>query len=493
MLARFWGLPLLLQMALAVAGTMLLPAAHATVTGDHHVARSFFYSSVILGVLLALVSIAVAGRRPRDLGRANLTALVWAYLLLPALMAVPLNEALPKVAVTDLWFEMMSSFTTTGMTVLPGVPDSIHLWRALVGWMGGFTILVAAAAILAPVNLGGVEVVTGRVPGQRDDGPYWFTGSIDPAERVRRQAGRVLPAYAGVTVLLWLGLILTGEDSLRAFCVALSSVSTSGILPGGELSAGRLSEAMILAVLVLALSRRFWPGAVLRPDGPVTRDPELRLALGVTGFVTAVLFLRHAIAAEGYEGFGSGLGALWGTVFTTVSFLTTTGFVSADWEIARFWSGLQTPGLVLAGLAVLGGGVATTAGGVKLMRVNALFRHGEHEMERLIHPSIVSRSALRDRRAAAYAAWVFFMLYALTIAAGTGALTILGQGFDPALALTLAALTTTGQLAALVGAEPVPVAVLGAEVKAVMAALMVIGRLETLALLVFLIPATLRR
>ena len=33
-----------------------------------------------------------------------------------------------------------------------------HLWRAQVGWLGGLIMWIAAAAILAPLTLGGFEV-----------------------------------------------------------------------------------------------------------------------------------------------------------------------------------------------------------------------------------------------------------------------------------------------------------------------------------------------
>ena len=58
-----------------------------------------------------------------------------------------------------------------------------------------------------------------------------------------------------------------------------------------------------------------------------------------------------------------------------MSFLTTTGFESEYWGSSQAWSGLKTPGLILMGLCVLGGGIATTAGGVKLLRVYVLYKH----------------------------------------------------------------------------------------------------------------------
>ncbi len=59
---------------------------------------------------------------------------------------------------------------------------------------------------------------------------------------------------------------------------------------------------------------------------------------------------------------------MWGSVFTVLSFLTTTGFSSSDWGAAQAWSGLETPGVLLMGLALIGGGVATTAGGCEVVK-----------------------------------------------------------------------------------------------------------------------------
>ena len=72
----------------------------------------------------------------------------------------------------DAWFEMLSDFTTTGASVFDPttLPPSVHLWRAFVGWMGGLFTLVTATAILAPMNLGGIEVISGRSPGRGADG-----------------------------------------------------------------------------------------------------------------------------------------------------------------------------------------------------------------------------------------------------------------------------------------------------------------------------------
>ena len=183
---------------------------------------------------------------------------------------------------------------------------------------------------------------------------------------------------------------------------------------------------------------------------------------------------------------------LWGAVFTVASFLTTTGFVSADWTVAQSWSRLGSPGVVLLGLAVFGGGVATTAGGVKLLRVHALYQHSFREMEKLVQPSSIGgagREGRRFRRQGAFAAWVFFMLFALSIAVVMSGFSLLSNlDFEEAMILTISALSTTGPLTEVAGSLPLDLSVLSDGARGLLSAAMVLGRLEALALIAFLNP-----
>ncbi|NCO16010.1 MAG: TrkH family potassium uptake protein, partial [Alphaproteobacteria bacterium] len=169
MAGRVRNLPLLVILMGTSAAAMYLPAAHALVLRNHAVARSFFYSGSILLVLSAMIAIATANNPARNAARSHLVALIGAYLVLPVMLAVPFAQAVPDTSFFNAWFEMLSCFTTTGATLYdtPGrLPPSLHLWRALVGWMGGFFVLLSAVAILAPLNLGGIEVISGHTPGR---------------------------------------------------------------------------------------------------------------------------------------------------------------------------------------------------------------------------------------------------------------------------------------------------------------------------------------
>lgn len=503
---RLLSTPLLVTLSGLAGLSMFVPAVHASLTEQHQMAQAFFYSGMIVLIVTAMVGIATSNWRPRNVARSQLASLVGAYALMPVIFALPMTQVLQDTTFVNAWFEMVSCFTTTGATVYDQagrLNPSLHLWRAMVGWLGGLFILVTATAILAPMNLGGVEVLSGRTPGRGNDGLTQITRIADPSQRFLRYTVSLFPVYLGLTLGLWLLLMIAGEVNITALIHAMSTMSTSGIGTGGDLTvlnSGLWGEFLIFLFLGLAISRRFMPEAALvSTNVPLRQDPEIRMALFLILGVTAILFLRHWIGAfdvTSEKNWGAAVRALWGGLFTVMSFLTTTGFESGEWNAARSWSGLSNPGLILAGLAMFGGGVATTAGGVKLLRVYVLARHGERELEKLIHPSSVGGGggqARQLRRQGAYFAWLFFMLFALSIAVTMAVLSLLGLDFEGALVLTLAALTTTGQLADLAASRPIYYVELASEAKVVLAAVMILGRLETLAILALLAPSSWRR
>ena len=498
-LRRLLDLPLLVILLGVSTIAMYLPAAHALALLQFPVARAFFYSGSVLLILTAMIGLATSTYRPRDALQSQLVAVVAAYLVLPVVLAVPLHQAVPDLSFGDAWFEMLSSFTTTGASVFdtPGtlVPP-LHFWRALVGWMGGFFILLVAVSVLAPRGLGGVELLVTRLSGQSGRATK-VTRIAEPSQRMIHFCALLFPVYAGLTGLLWLGLLMAGDTAFIALCHAMGTLSASGISPLVGLqgtASGGMGEAMIFLVLTLALTRGLWPGAMMTDRSyKIRQDPELQLAVGIVVIISAILFLHHeflATNAKGLQSVHHFAQVVWGAAFTALSFLTTTGFQSA------FWQDLGSPGIVLLGLAMIGGGVATTAGGLKLLRVYALLRHGERELERIVHPHSIGGHgpiARRLRREGAYLAWIFFMVFGLAILGIATALTLVGVGFHDALVLGVAALSNTGQLPSVVDDAPIRYSDLGVTAKAILGAAMILGRLEILAVFAVLAPNGWRR
>ena len=483
--------------------SMMIPAIHAAAMEDFASMRLFFYGGLLFLILTTMIGIARAddGRPART--RNQLVALASAFTLLPLMFAAPLYIGDGQTTYFDAWFEMVSCFTTTGATIYEGagrLAPSMHLWRAVVAWQGGLLVWITAISIFAPLNLGGFEVrATGGVGAGQGDHFAQIGRTVHAGERLLRYTRMLAPIYIGLTFALWLGLVMAGEFPYIALIHAMSTLSTSGISPidGLYYAASRFwGEIMIFTFFIFALSRlTFSPRLGGEAEKGLARDPEFATAMVLIGLVTALLFLRHFLgasaASESEAPFTESVRALWGALFTVTSFLTTTGFESHYWDGAADWSGLETPGLFLIGLALIGGGVATTAGGVKLLRIYALYRHGEREQERLLHPNSIGgggREARRIRRQGAYISWIFFMLFAISIAAVMTLLALTGVTFETSMVLAVASLSTTGPLAVVAAEAPISYADLPEAAKGILAFAMVLGRLETLVLIALFNP-----
>jgi trk system potassium uptake protein TrkH len=210
--------------------------------------------------------------------------------------------------------------------------------------------------------------------------------------------------------------------------------------------------------------------------------------------VTVVLFMRSFLGAVEIDRQGNvaaAAQAVWGSVFTVLSFLTTTGFESHDWRAMQIWSGLPDPGAILLGLAVMGGGIATTAGGIKLLRIYALYRHGLREMDLLVHPSSVGHHGQGDQvisERGPQIAFVFLMLFLTALAAMMILFSAAGLNFDRSLALAVAALTTTGPVIRTLG-EGFGYGDLNAVSQAIFCVGMIVGRMEPLVIIALFNPA----
>lgn len=492
-------LPFFLQLVGLTGLWMMVPAGHALAQQSFHEARTFFYAGLLTLVLASLVAIAISNRVYHHSGLRQLLGLLGAFTAIPVVMAVPFYEALRTTSFLNAYLEMVSSFTTTGATLFQPerLSDTLHLWRALVGWMGGLLMWITAAAILAPLNLGGFEVTASAEPGGGEARVAAMAGA-DPVTRVMRTSWRLIPVYGGLTLALWVTLLVAGEGPLAAFCHAASTLATSGISPVGGVQngvSGPVGEALIFLFMLFALSRlTFSNDTMTGAAASLRHDPEFRLGLLLVAAVPSFLILRHWVGAfdiDEVNDLMSAVQAAWGSMFTVLSFLSTTGFLSADWVDARSWSGLDNPGIILMGLAMIGGGVATTAGGVKLLRVFALYLNGRREIERLVHPSSVGNAravSRRIRRHGAFVAWIFFMLFAISLAAVTVLLSAFGVRFEASVVLATSALSTTGPLINVALDAPIALAEMNPGAKLVYGAAMVVGRLETLAIIALLSP-----
>ena len=73
------------------------------------------------------------------------------------MLAVILPFIIYGMNVTDSFFEGISGYTTTGATIvddLGAMPDSLLLWRGIIQWTGGITVLISFAFLLPAIGMG---------------------------------------------------------------------------------------------------------------------------------------------------------------------------------------------------------------------------------------------------------------------------------------------------------------------------------------------------
>jgi trk system potassium uptake protein TrkH len=360
----------------------------------------------------------------------------------------------------------------------------------MIGWVGGLLVLVTAFAILAPLNLGGFEI---SQAGASRTGAGRSGTVEDAGRRILHFAGLIAPIYTGFTGALALILIVAGDPPFIAVSHAMAALSTSGISPVGGVDgtpSGRIGEIAIAVFLLPAVSHL----DIRRGRYPGLGDPQIQLMLISVLGITLLLFLRSFIGAaevDRQDNLSAALQAVWGSLFTVLSFLTTTGFESHDWRAMQIWSNLPDPGTILLGVAVMGGGIATTAGGVKLLRLYALYRHGLREMDLLVHPSSLGRRGQGDHlisASGARIAFIFLMLFLIALGLVMIALSATGLSFERSLALAVAGLTTTGPAIRTLG-DGLVYADLDGAARVILCFAMIVGRMEALVIIALLNPA----
>jgi trk system potassium uptake protein TrkH len=217
---------------------------------------------------------------------------------------------------------------------------------------------------------------------------------------------------------------------------------------------------------------------------PLVRDEELRLYFTLLAAGSLVLVVE-LLSEDLY----SGEEALRHAVFQAVSLMTTTGAASADFTD---WTALGA--VTLVGLMFFGGSAGSTSGSVKVVRHLLIGRILWRELDQTVHPEIIHPVRLNgspiDERTLR-AVIVFVLLYVGLFALGALALVVdaaaTNTGVTPFEAIAAAA-TTLGNVGPGFGfAGPFGSfdPFIGVS-KAVMIALMWLGRLEILPVIVLL-------
>ena len=448
--------------------------------GDHDAMLGLFISGsicVVLSLAMMLLSrgaVSRVGSKPMFI----VTALSWGLLCFTG--ALPFYFGLEHMSFTDALFESVSGVTTTGSTIITGIdkiPASLLLWRSLIQWVGGIGIILMAVAVLPFLKIGGMRLF-------QTESSEWSYHQNNRIGVVSRQIGGV---YLLITTAAILTFWLLGMSFFDAINHAMTAVATGGYSTS-DASFGQFNENL---ALVWAGSLYMFLGGIpyllfvssLKERKPlVVKDSQVRLYIHVVAISTILVTLFRFWQGWDHVSFA----IFTHTAFNIISVVTTTGFATEDYTL---WGSFP---LVVFGFLMFSGACSgSTSGGIKLFRFQLLSLTMRESMYKSLHPSGLYSRRYNDRPVSegvlsASLAYVFMVLISLFAFSLALSLT----GLDPVTAITSAitALMNVGPGFGDIVGPAGNFTTLSATAKLVMCLAMLMGRLEFLALMIFLSP-----
>jgi len=405
-------------------GVFLLSAIFVALIYKESVISHFLITSGI-AIFLGLIFF-IAGRNASPtIGKREGSVIVtsiWIWFSVIGLLPYWLSGSIPNI--TDAFFETMSGFTTTGASILNNIeslPNSILYWRSLTQWIGGLGIIVISIALLPIFGFSTVQLFSAEATGPTKD-------KIHP--KMSETAKRLLAIYVVLTVAQVLLLVIAGMGWFDAVNHSYTTMATGGFSTK-QASVGYWSSPAIQYIITFFM---FFAGVnftlfyfmIKGRFNRIKENEEFKFFIVFTLICTALIgisiydFSLPASFSHIEKIFRDSL-------FTVVSMISTTGYVTVDYMQYKpvVW-------LLLLIVMLTGASAGSTAGGMKMIRVLLVVKYAYYEFKRIIHPNAFfpvryNQHVVRDEVITRVLA--FIMLYIMIIVVGAIVLSFSGMGF----------------------------------------------------------------
>jgi len=480
---------LLSMVLLALSGAFLLCVAAGLLMGEHLYDRSLraFYITIAVSMAGAAV-LHWRGKQgeAKLFRREALCAIGLAWLLATLIGALPYFLTVEDCALSDAVFESASGLTTTGATAFANFaefPASLLFWRSLSQWAGGLGVVVFFVALLSSLGAGAKILFSNESSG---------TSADFEQGRIQKGAFTLLIYYLAISLACLLAYRIGGMNWFQAVNHAMTTISTGGFStePGSfEDFASPVLEWIAIFFMALAATTFVFVIRLFRGRTDILRqNQEVRWFYAMLGGSTLLLTL-YLVELTGELPDHDMIRT---AAFQAVSIMTTTGYSSTDFDT---W--LPPAKLLLIILMFIGGCSGSTGGGVKVVRIIIALRAAHRSILHAFRPNLTIPMRMGGRvlsERAIHSVVVFLVLMTtlqigsmLFISASEPELSFLsvfssvqatlfniGPGFE-----------SVGPYANFQFLRPIT--------KAVLALLMILGRLELYAVLVLFMPAVWKR
>ena len=397
-------------------------------------------------------------------------------------ITLPLFGALPFVLggytdFTDGFFESMSGLTTTGSTIftyIESLPPGVLLWRGLLQWFGGIGIIIVAMVFLPEMKIGGMQI--------------FRTEGLNTLDRILPRAKaitiRISFIYVLLTALCAAVYSVFGMSAFDAVVHAMTTIATGGFANYDASFSGfapAIQYTAVVFMLLASLPFIHYARLMAGTPGPMFSDSQVQTFLMVFAVLVVLLVLWRLVLGAVHT---PPLTMLRSTAFNVASILTGTGYTSTDYTL---WGNGAVVWFFFIGL--IGGCAGSTTCSIKIFRYQLLFAFLRTHLQHLRYPDGVFVAHYRGRAVPAdvlSSVMVFFVLFFLSLGVFAILLNITGLDFMTSVSGAATALANVGPG---LGSEIGPSGHFGGintSAKWTLAAAMLVGRLELMAVFVLL-------
>ncbi len=467
-------------MLLLVLTLFMIPPMLADLVRNNTDWQVFAGSAVItgfIGLMLVLVSRDAWSERVRLKEGFVLTVASWLSVSLFA--AIPYMFTEQPLSFVDAWFEAVSGLTTTGSTVFTGLdnlPEGLLLWRSLTQWIGGLGIVVMALIMLPFLKVGGMQL--------------FQTESSDRSDKIvphaRQFIGYLALAYLALTTACALAYKLAGMRTFDAVNHAFTTLATGGFSTH-DASFGYFTNPALHWIAIVFMASASLPLVLYVRIARERRLAWLRNAQ-VLGFLNIVLLATFVLTLWRVAAHGTPpMQALREVLFSVISTISTTGYATVDYTT---WGFFSVAAFFL--LMFVGGCTGSTAGGMKIFRIQVMLMSIGAYVKRLMTPHRVVSMVYENRTVTqdiAMAVFAYVSVLFMTVGVLTTLVALTGVDFVTAISAVVTSVANVGPgLGEMIGPSGTFTNMPDAA-KVLLSVAMLLGRLEFFTVLVVLQPS----
>jgi len=474
----------LLGSILLIEATAMIPALIIALIYQNPKDAPALGLSILLLILCGAPMRLWGNKGERNLrAREGFLTVALAWLLLSGFGALPFVFSGMLPSYIDAFFEAVSGFTTTGatmLTVFEGQPRGVMFWRSFTHWIGGMGVLVLTLALLPRMSGRTSHLVRAESPGPT-------LSKLVP--KMGDTAKILYTLYAILTVVEFVILMLAGMNAYDAAIHAMGTAGTGGFSNYGASVAAFESPLIewIITVFMVLFGINFMLYFKLLTGAwrDFTSSEETKWFLSIFAVATLV------ITAMILPAYGNISDALRYAAFQVASIISTTGYVTADYNL---WP--EAAKMLIIVIMFIGSCAGSTAGGMKVCRIGMLSKHSLREIRRVFQPRKVQMVRFEGKavdETVLHQVAVFAFVYVASILLGAFVISLDGR-YDVLTNFTAALTCVSNVGPGLAKVGPVEnFAGYSDFSKIVLSFLMLCGRLELFPILALFHPAIWRK